>query len=314
MSPIHVVAAAIFDTHGQVLVARRPLHVHQGGLWEFPGGKLEAGETPSHALRRELLEELGIEVVRARPLIQIRHDYPDKSVLLDVWRVDEFSGHPHGREGQPVEWVAPDQLLLRDFPAANQAIISAVRLPSTCLVTPEPTDSKQFLHDLERALVAGVRLIQLRANTLGREAYRALAAACVPVVRQYGGTVLLNAEPDLVLELGADGVHLNGRRLREFAQRPLPSSFWVSAAAHDAGEVQQARQLGVDFLLVGSVLPTQTHPHVAPMGWVKFSELSRLAGVPVFALGGVGPGDMATAQMHGGQGVAGIRQFWPGRA
>jgi len=167
---------------------------------------------------------------------------------------------------------------------------------------------------LEQALVAGVRLIQLRANTLGREAYRALAAACVPVVRQYGGTVLLNAEPDLVLELGADGVHLNGRRLREFAQRPLPSSFWVSAAAHDAGEVQQARQLGVDFLLVGSVLPTQTHPHAAPMGWVKFSELSRLAGVPVFALGGVGPGDEATAQMHGGQGVAGIRRFWLGRA
>lgn len=309
-----MVAAAVFDSQGRVLLARRPLHVHQGGLWEFPGGKLEAGETPEQALRRELQEELGIDVLRARPLIQIRHDYPDKSVLLDVWRVEAFSGEPHGREGQPVEWVALDRLPLREFPAANNAIVAAVRLPCTCLVTPEPVDFDCFLHDLEASLADGVRLVQLRAASLAPRAYRALAEKCVPLVRQFGGMLLLNAEPALALELGADGVHLNGVRLARVAHRPLPLQMWVSAAAHNAVDVRRAGKLGVDFLLLSPVLPTLSHPEAKALGWDTFAELVRQAAVPVFALGGVEPGQLRLAQERGAQGVAGIRQFWAGRA
>ena len=116
---IHVAAAAVFDDRQRVLICRRPPHAHQGGLWEFPGGKLEPGETIESALRRELREEVGINVISTRPLIRVHHDYPDRNVLLDVWRVERFSGRAAGHEGQPVRWVLPGELSRYRFPAAN---------------------------------------------------------------------------------------------------------------------------------------------------------------------------------------------------
>ena len=130
MKRIHVAAAVIRDNSGKILIARRADTQHQGGLWEFPGGKVEADESVTTALGRELHEELGIVVDVARPLIKVQHDYPDKQVLLDVWEVSAFTGEPHGAEGQPLEWVAPRDLLNYDFPAANQPIVAAARLPA----------------------------------------------------------------------------------------------------------------------------------------------------------------------------------------
>ncbi|NHN38110.1 8-oxo-dGTP diphosphatase MutT [Pseudomaricurvus alcaniphilus] len=123
---VHVAAGVIVDGGGRILIARRPDHTHQGGLWEFPGGKVDAGETVAEALCRELLEELGINAREYSPLLEVRHDYPDKSVLLDVWQVTAFSGEPHGREGQPVQWVPVDALADYRFPEANMAIIEKI--------------------------------------------------------------------------------------------------------------------------------------------------------------------------------------------
>lgn len=118
--------AVISNSEGDILISKRPDHVHQGGLWEFPGGKLESGESLESALKRELLEELGIELNACQPLVEIQHDYPDKSVLLDVWSVSDFSGVPYGREQQPIRWVAPEALVEYEFPEANQPIIRAI--------------------------------------------------------------------------------------------------------------------------------------------------------------------------------------------
>jgi 8-oxo-dGTP diphosphatase len=112
---------------GRVLVAQRPDHAHQGGLWEFPGGKVESGEAASEALARELREELGIRVLAAGPFMQLEHDYGDRCVLLDVWRVDQYAGEPHGGEGQVINWVAMAALDGLRFPAANQAVIDQLR-------------------------------------------------------------------------------------------------------------------------------------------------------------------------------------------
>lgn len=135
MTPIHVVAAALQDAQGRVLIARRPLGVHQGGLWEFPGGKLEPGEMPLRGLARELEEELGIRVLASRPLIRVHHDYGDRRVLLDVHRVTGFAGEPVGREGQPLAWRHPEDLDPGCFPAADGPIISALRLPPLYFIT-----------------------------------------------------------------------------------------------------------------------------------------------------------------------------------
>jgi 8-oxo-dGTP diphosphatase len=123
---VHVAAGVILNASGEVLLALRPLDKHQGGLWEFPGGKVEAGEPVRDALARELLEELNLSVVRAEPLLVTEHDYGDKRVRLDVWVVREFGGIPHGREGQTIRWCPVVEIGALRFPAANLPIVKAV--------------------------------------------------------------------------------------------------------------------------------------------------------------------------------------------
>ncbi len=309
---VHVAVAVVVNERNEVLLALRPEDKHQGGLWEFPGGKVEAGEGVVQALERELLEEVGIGVKQARPLIQIRHHYGDKSVWLDVWRVERFDGEAHGREGQAVEWVAPERLHERRFPAANRAIVTAVQLPDRYLITPEPDDLDLFMQQLERSLVAGVRLVQLRARSLPAEAYAGLAQRVLARCRHHGARLLLNAEPLLAERLGADGVHLNSSRLMALSERPLASPRLVAASCHNAGELARAQAIGADFALISPVAATATHPGATPLGWSRVGALLESVALPVFALGGVGPGDLATAHRHGAQGVAAIRSLWGG--
>ncbi len=124
---IHVVAGVIYDpSKQQVLIARRPEHLHQGGLWEFPGGKVVCGESPEQALQRELMEELAIEVTDCSPFLLTEHDYSDKLIVLDVWAVYGFKGRPKGNEGQRIDWVDIRSLNEYSFPAANYAVIAKV--------------------------------------------------------------------------------------------------------------------------------------------------------------------------------------------
>ncbi len=313
-SVLYVAAAAIFDERSRVLIAQRPTHVHQGGLWEFPGGKVEAGETVREALARELHEELGIDVQQARPLIRVRHDYPDKSVLLDVWRVDDFSGGAlsvdrKGREGQPLVWVQPHELSGYDFPAANIPIVTAVQLPDYYLVTPNPDDdSLAFLTQLETRLREGIRLVQLRAKTLSDTDYLALAKQCQGLCEQHDAALMLNADPGLVAEVGAAGVHLDSGRLASLSERP--DVKWVSASCHSPEQLRQAEKLKADFVMLSPVAATASHPGSVPLGWKQFQVLVDLAHCPVYALGGMTSADLQQAFIHGAQGVAAIRALW----
>lgn len=308
---IHVAVGVITSGCGEILIARRPGGSHQGGLWEFPGGKLEPGEGVELALERELEEELGVQIECARPLIRIRHRYPDRSVLLDVWRVTAYRGSPIGREGQPLRWVLPERLLQYPFPPSNRSIVTAVRLPERYLITPEPEgDFLGFLSRLEHCLQAGVRLVQLRAKRLPADDYRRLAKRVVRIAGKYKAQILLNATPELVLETGADGIHLSAQRLLSLRQRPLPSSLWVAASCHNVTELVHAQGIGVDFGVVSPVLPTATHPHAAALGWERFRQLAEQAVFPVYALGGMSMQHLSLAHSYGAQGIAAIRAIW----
>lgn len=306
---IHVAAALIVNPRAEVLISLRPAHAHQGGLWEFPGGKVDADEDAFAALARELDEELGIAIRSARPLIRIPYCYPDRKVLLDVWRVSSFAGTPYGREGQRIAWVAPAKLDASVFPAANGPIVTAARLPDRYLITPEP--GEDFLARLEHALTAGIRLVQLRAKGLGPNDYAALARAVCTRVHAAGAQVLLNAPPDLAIEVGADGVHLTTQRLMALSQRPLPTAMWVAASCHTVDELQQALRVGCDFAVLGPVQPTRSHPSAPHLGWDGLQALTEQAPLPVYALGGLDSRHLAEAWAAGAQGIAAIRGLWP---
>ena len=308
---IHVAVAAIINAQRKVLLSKRPPHVHQGGLWEFPGGKLEVGEDVEQGLRRELHEELGITPTAARPLIRIEHNYPDQSVLLDVWRIDRIKGIPRGREGQQVKWVAIDQLPYYAFPAANLPIINALSLPDCYLITPEPeVETGRFLAELDVALSMGVSLLQFRARHLSADEYKALVPEVLQRCRQVNARLLLNAEPELVKESGAAGVHLTSERLMSLSKRPLDDTYLVAASCHTLEQLEHAINLGLDFVVVSPVRATSSHPGVRAIGFNGLKEFTERASIPVYALGGMQIADLTTVFQCGAQGVAAIRGLW----
>ena len=312
MKRVHVAAAVIRGVDGRILIARRADCQHQGGLWEFPGGKVEEGEGVEAALARELREELGIEVTRSRALIRVSHDYPDKQVLLDVREVEAFTGEPHGAEGQPLAWVTPRELSQYDFPEANKPIVAAARLPDQYLITPDGLETPALLRGIQKAVADGARLIQLRAPDMYDPKYRDVAVDAVGLCAGKA-QLMLKGPLEWLGDFPSAGWHLTAAQLRKYAAkgRPFPEARWLAASCHSAEELALAQQMGVDFVTLSPVQATQTHPEAQPLGWDEAQRLIAGFNQPVFLLGGVGPAERARAWEVGAQGVAGIRAFWP---
>ncbi len=313
MKRIHVAAAVIRGADKRILIARRADTQHQGGLWEFPGGKVEEGESVRAALARELAEELAITVTTARPLIKVQHDYPDKQVLLDVWEVSAFTGEPHGAEGQPLAWVTARELPNYEFPEANRPIVKAAGLASEYLITPDGLETPELLRGIQKAIANGARLVQLRAPNGYDPKYRDLAVDAVGLCAGKA-QLMLKGPLEWLGDFPSAGWHLTAEQLRKYASkgRPFPRERLLAASCHNAEELALAQQMGADFVTLSPVQPTQTHPDAQPLGWEKAAELIAGFNYPVFLLGGVGPADKQRAWDIGAQGVAGIRAFWPG--
>lgn len=307
---VHVAVGVIQNADGKILIARRADTAHQGGLWEFPGGKVDAGESLPDALTRELREELAIEIERTEPLIQIRHDYSDKSVLLDVHKVTAFSGVAQGNEGQPILWVSPSELSEYAFPAANKAIITALSLPEKMLITGTFISRENFFSRLEYALKHGIKLVQLRCPEEAFSDHPQLALQAQALCLQYQARLVWNTSLEKLNGLPDVGLHLNRRELKRYQLRPVDDSVLLGASCHNAEEIALARQLGADYICLSPVAETTSHPNEAVLGWEKFAELARRAAIPVYALGGMNISDIGLAHQHGGQGIAAISCFW----
>ncbi len=316
MQLLHV-AVAVVQRGDEVLIAHRPEHVHLGGLWEFPGGKVESGETVQHALKRELCEELGIDIDLqngVQPLLRIRHNYSDRAVLLDVWRVTKFSGEPEGMEGQPVKWVSKDSLTDYDFPEGNKPIISALKLPQRYLITGDFESSEDCLARLKASITGhGVEIVQFRSHDLrlkDSSAYIDLANSLAKLCRQHNVLFLLNSAPSLLSLVDVDGVHLTFSEASLHQSRPIPPHKILGISCHNEEELIWAKGLSPDYVILSPVNETLTHVDAAPLGWPAFQELADNASFPVFALGGMTLGDMDKAQLMGAQGIAAIREWW----
>lgn len=305
---IPVACGVLVNDRGEVLIAQRPEGKIAAGKWEFPGGKIEPGESPEQSLRRELDEELAVRVVKARPLIRIRHAYSDRTVILHTWLVTAFDGEPQGREQQAFAWVRPESLLKWDLLGADGPIVTALRLPSHYVFTPPNASLSMLLERLD-GLPPGA-LLRLRQPVLSDEAYAQRARQLLPACRASGLRLMLDRSPQMVTDIGADGWHATERALEELNRRPLPSDRWFAVSAHSRGGLDRARQLSADLAVLGSVLPTTSHPGAVTLRWQGFSEAAAESGLPVYAIGGLGPRDAAEAYRFGGQGVAGISAYW----
>ncbi len=308
---INVAVGIIVDDQNKVLLTKRSSDVHQGGLWEFPGGKIQQNEDSRAALARELNEELGLIVDDARPLIKLNYEYPDQSVFLDVWFVNAWHGQIYGHEGQIIEWTPISELSEKEFPAANETIINAVRLPPLYIISPGPAGNfNSYLGKIEECLKAGTRFLQLRCRDKLIKKNPMLVSRVVDICNSYNTNLLLNSSPTVAISYNAHGVHLSSARLLQINHRPLDYNYWVAASCHNQNELAHACRIGVDFVVVSPVRKTNSHPDSSPMGWKKFTQLAENSTVPVYALGGMQPCHLNSAWQHGAQGVAMLSGIW----
>jgi 8-oxo-dGTP diphosphatase len=310
-SLVPVAAAVIVGADGRVLLAQRPPGKAYAGYWEFPGGKIEPGESPREALARELREELGIVVHRAAPWLVRRYRYPHANVELHFFRVFEWKGEPVGHDGQSFAWQVPGHFDVLPLLPANTFVMRALLLPFVYGITnAEDVGEAALLARAEIAIASGLRLIQLREKTWPLARQRALADSLLALAAPRGAKVLLNGEARNAIDWGCAGVHLTAAALDSIAVRPVPEAMLCAASCHTRAEVERAAALSIDFVVLGPVLPTPTHRGVPTLGWDGFAAFACAAPLPIFALGGLARADLDTAIEHGAHGVAIRRAAW----
>lgn len=298
---IEVAAAVIERPDGRFLLAQRPAGKVYAGYWEFPGGKIEAGEPADRALARELHEELGIDVRSSYPWITREYVYPHGHVRLNFFRVLEWSGEPHPREEQAIAWQALGAAMVAPMLPANAPVLASLALPHEYAVTDAARlGTAEMLARLGRRLEQGLKLVQIREPSLDTSARELFTTQALGLAHRYGCKVLVKMP-----HAGADGLHYTAAELMRLARRP--AGGLVAASCHTRTELERAMQLGLDFAVVGPVLEKG---RADPLGWQRFGELVRAASIPVYAIGGLTPRDMQSAWRAGGHGLAMIRGSW----
>ena len=296
---------------GRVLLARRPSDKVYSGYWEFPGGKVEPSEPVLSALKREIREELGVEVVKAWPWIVRQFSYPHALVRLNFFRVTTWTGELVPVEGQELSWQDPGAIDVAPMLPANGPLLKALQLPFEYAITQAvEIGVPEFMRRLELRLGAGLKLIQVREPGMDARLRRDFLMRVLQAAKDHDAKVLVNTDIDLAISSGADGVHLNSRQLSTLVQKPAVA--WCGASCHTAEDLRRAEALEVDFAVLGSVRHTISHPDGDPMGWEGFGKLIKGASIPVYGIGGLTHADRDDCLRQGGQGVAMIRGSWPG--
>jgi len=310
---IDVAVGLLITPDGKILLGDRPQGKPWAGWWELPGGKLEPGESVMQALARELQEELGIELGAASPWVTYVHHYPTTTVRLYFCRVTSWHGEPHGLENQQLKWVDTAAALdLPDLLPAAYPPLRWLQLPTRYLVSSarDQQGLARFIERLTTALTQGAKLVQWREPQWTGHQMQAAFEAVLKQCHDYGARLLINSAHDQQLWQVADGVQLRAQDARKLTSRPeFLSGKLLGVSAHSAPELEQARALDADFVVLGSVLPTDSHPSGATLGWEAFERLNQQAGLPVFAIGGQSPATFELAQSRGAHGIAAIRHL-----
>ncbi len=309
-SRIEVAAAVIIRPDGSFLLGQRPAGKAYAGYWEFPGGKVEPGELPLAALMRELHEELGIDAELTYPWLTRDYDYEHAAVRLRFFRVVRWSGMLTGRENQIFTWESPAAVRVAPLLPANSPIMRALCLPPVYGITHAGDFGPgAFMTRLEKALRGGLKLLQVREKGMPEAELASFLADVLRQVRRYGARVLVNGSAELAQRAGADGVHLTARQLMALDRRPALEL--VGASCHNEEELARAVEAEADFVVLGPVRATPSHPDTPGMGWGRFARLIEGDPLPVYALGGLSASDMEAAWRAGAHGISMMRGAWP---
>ena len=279
------------------------------GWWEFPGGKIEDGESPERALTRELAEELGIRPTITQQWLTRQYDYPAthdapaKTVLLHFYFVGAWQGEVSPREGQKLSWQSAANITVAPILPANVPIMKALALPPVYAISNiAEMGESAYLDALQAALNKGLRLVQIREKHLTKDEFIRIAAHIIELAKPYSATVLISQDIALARDLGAHGVHLPSQNL--LLLKTKPAGFMVAASCHNEAELAHADMLGLDFMVLSPVKSTQSHPEIDAIGWQKFNELVQKTTLPVYALGGMTLTDLPMALSYGARGIA----------
>ncbi|MDH5263940.1 MAG: Nudix family hydrolase [Betaproteobacteria bacterium] len=302
MTAITEVAAAVIERpDGTFLLACRPEGKPYPGYWEFPGGKIEAGEEPRAALDRELREELGIEVREATPWVTRVYAYTHATVRLHFFRVTAWDGEPKPLEDQAIAWQRVESPDVSPMLPANAPVLAALALPAVMVVSDAARTGFDAWSLKLSAQVIGERLlVQIREKELEPQRVQFLLSRALTRGTPFGALVVVNSDCGSWPQ--ADGAHLTSRALMAATGRP--AGRIVGASCHDAHEIAQAARLGLDYVVVGPVKPTASHPAASPLGWDAFAALVKDCPLPAYAIGGLTRADLPQAKRHGAHGVA----------
>jgi 8-oxo-dGTP diphosphatase len=296
-----VAAAVIERPDGTFLLAQRPAGKPYPGYWEFPGGKIEAGEDARGALARELREELGIELREATPWITRVYAYTHATVRLHFFKVTAWDGEPQRLEDQDIKWqrvAAPD---VEPMLPANAPVLAALALPAVMIVSNAAgMGIEAWIRKLAELAIDEKVLVQVREKTLNAQQVQHVLSRALVRAEPFGSRVVVNSDCGAYPQCG--GVHLTSRALMQSVSRP--AGALVGASCHDARELDHAKKIGVDYAVVGAVKATASHPGAAPMGWDGFAELARDRPMPIYAIGGLARADLGEARRRGAHGVA----------
>jgi 8-oxo-dGTP diphosphatase len=306
---VEVAVGVVLRADGAVLFGQRVAGKPYAGWWEFPGGKLEKGESVTEALQRELHEELGIEVAASSPWVVREHDYPHAYVRLHFHRVEDWRGELRAREGQALRWQFPHAIEVAPLLPAAIHVVGWLRLPSLFAISSATELGKaRFLASLVTRLSKGPCVVQLREPGLNPDRFDALFHEVQVLCLRHGAPLLVNSAHPASYWKAAGGVHLRALDLTRCKERP--AARWVGASCHDEAEFARACALGVDYVLLGPVMPTASHPGAPGIGWQQFSRLAGTSPVPVYALGGLTEADAQQARRAGAHGIAMLRAAW----